>query len=61
MAVKRKAGRASEEDIIVGLDVGTTKICVIVARVKDDKNIDILGIGKAPSYGLHRGHSCKSE
>lgn len=55
MAVKRKAGRASEEDIIVGLDVGTTKICVIVARVKDDKNIDILGIGKAPSFGLHRG------
>ena len=42
MAVKRKAGRASEEDIIVGLDVGTTKICVIVARVKDDKNIAYL-------------------
>ncbi|HMS65828.1 MAG TPA: cell division protein FtsA [Ignavibacteria bacterium] len=55
MAVKRKTGRATEDDIIVGLDVGTTKICVIVARVKDDKNIDILGIGKAPSYGLHRG------
>lgn len=55
MAVKRKSGKASEEDIIVGLDVGTTKICVIVARVKDDKNIDILGIGKAPSFGLHRG------
>ncbi|MEO8446565.1 MAG: cell division protein FtsA [bacterium] len=55
MAVKRKRKAATEEDIIVGLDVGTTKICVIVARVKDDKNIDILGIGKAPSFGLHRG------
>ncbi|MDZ4712610.1 MAG: cell division protein FtsA [bacterium] len=55
MAVKRKRKAATEDDIIVGLDVGTTKICVIVARVKDDKNIDILGIGKAPSFGLHRG------
>lgn len=51
---KRKSKR-TEEDIIVGLDVGTTKICVIVARVKEDNNIDILGIGKAPSFGLHRG------
>jgi cell division protein FtsA len=55
MAVKRKSKGHNEEDIIVGLDVGTTKICVIVARVKDDNNIDILGIGKAPSFGLHRG------
>ncbi len=44
-----------ENDIIVGLDVGTTKICVIVARVKDDKNVDIIGVGKGPSSGLHRG------
>lgn len=43
------------EEIIVGLDVGTTKICVIVAHCKEDGNIDILGIGKAPSKGLHRG------
>ena len=44
-----------EDDIIVGLDVGTTKICAIVARIKDDKNVDIIGIGKAPSKGLNRG------
>ncbi len=55
MTSKRKKRRTHEKDIIVGLDVGTTKICVIVARVKDDKNVDILGVGKAPSYGLHRG------
>ncbi|HQY20376.1 MAG TPA: cell division protein FtsA [Ignavibacteria bacterium] len=55
MAAKKKKKKKSDEDIIVGLDVGTTKICVIVAKVKDDKNIDILGIGKAPSHGLHRG------
>lgn len=44
-----------QEDIIVGLDVGTTKICAIVAKIKDEKNVDIIGIGKAPSKGLNRG------
>lgn len=43
------------DDIVVGLDVGTTKVCVIVARIVSDNKIDILGIGKAPSNGLHRG------
>jgi cell division protein FtsA len=55
MAAKRKSKKDINDEIIVGLDVGTTKICVIVARVKDNFNIDILGIGKAPSNGLHRG------
>src|SRR5690606_35309626 len=41
--------------IIVGLDVGTTKICVIVARAGNNDKLDILGIGMAPSDGLHRG------
>ncbi len=43
------------EDIIVGLDVGTTKICAIVAEVIDDKRIDIIGIGTHPSIGLKKG------
>lgn len=51
----KKKRNINDDDIVVGLDVGTTKICVIVARIKDDDNIDILGIGKAPSFGLHRG------
>ena len=44
-----------DDDIVVGLDVGTTKVCVIVARVMGENKIDIIGIGKAPSDGLHRG------
>lgn len=55
MTIKKKTRGYQDKKVIVGLDVGTTKICVIVARVKDDNNIDILGIGKAPSFGLHRG------
>lgn len=52
---KAKKIKTTESDVIVGLDVGTTKICVIVARPKDANNVDIIGIGKAPSEGLHRG------
>jgi len=55
MAGKKKTGLRQDNEIIVGLDVGTTKICVIVARITDNNTIDVLGIGRAPSHGLHRG------
>lgn len=42
-------------DIIVGLDLGTTKVCVIVAAEEDGGNLNILGIGRSPSEGLTRG------
>jgi len=42
-------------DIIVGLDVGTTKVCVVVATYDEQKKLNILGIGKSPSEGLTRG------
>jgi cell division protein FtsA len=43
------------ENVIVSLDVGTTKICTIVAQVREDGRLNILGVGKAPSTGLSRG------
>jgi cell division protein FtsA len=43
------------ERIVVGLDIGTTKICAIVASINELQQINILGIGKAPSDGLNRG------
>jgi cell division protein FtsA len=43
------------DNIIVSLDVGTTKICTIVAEHKPNGKINILGVGKAPSTGLSRG------
>jgi cell division protein FtsA len=43
-----------DEEIIVGLDVGTTKICVVVARIADGK-VNIVGIGSHPSTGLRKG------
>lgn len=55
MTGRKKKGLKQSNDIVVGLDVGTTKICVIVARISEERYIDVLGIGKAPSHGLHRG------
>jgi cell division protein FtsA len=46
---KQKGG-----EIIVGLDIGTTKICAIVGELTDD-GIDIIGIGSHPSTGLRKG------
>lgn len=42
-------------EIIVGLDIGTTKIAVIVGRQDKSGNIEILGSGKAESTGVMRG------
>ncbi|MFI5359544.1 MAG: cell division protein FtsA [Halanaerobiales bacterium] len=42
--------------IITGLDVGTTKICAIIAEVNEANNdINIIGIGLSPSHGLRKG------
>lgn len=41
-------------DVIVGLDIGTTKVCVIVGGVTDT-GVDIVGIGSHPSDGLRKG------
>lgn len=43
------------ENTVVGLDVGTTKICTIIGEVNEDGMIDIIGVGSAPSRGLRRG------
>ncbi len=43
-------------NIIVGLDIGTAKVCCLVIAVDDaNEKINVLGIGQAPSEGLSRG------
>ncbi len=46
---------AKGNEIIVGLDVGTTKICTVVGEVKPDGSVDIIGVGRAASKGLRKG------
>lgn len=44
-----------ESEIVVGLDIGTTKIAVIVGRKNEFNKIDILGFGRTESLGVRRG------
>ncbi len=46
---------AKKEHIVIGLDIGTTKICAIVAQVTPDDGVNIIGVGSSPSRGLRKG------
>lgn len=49
----------NEKNVIVGLDIGTTKVCTIVGLVHPQSNapdhVEIIGIGTHPSHGLKKG------
>lgn len=45
----------NEETIFVGLDIGTTKIATVVARLDEHNILNIVGVGTHPSDGLRRG------
>ncbi len=45
-----------KKEILVGLDLGTTKVCAVIAeKIPEQNRIDVLGFGVAPSEGLHKG------
>jgi len=46
---------AKKEHIVVGLDIGTTKICAIVAQVTPGEGVNIIGVGSSLSRGLRKG------
>lgn len=45
----------AQDQIFVGLEIGTTKICVIVAESRGEDMINILGVGETPSRGVRKG------
>src|SRR5438309_2847741 len=45
----------SRENIVVGLEVGTSKVCAVVGETRRDGTIRILGVGQAPSRGVRKG------
>jgi len=47
--------RKDEKDLIVGLDIGTSKVVAIVCEITDEKRIEVIGIGSHPSRGLKKG------
>lgn len=44
-----------DQNLIVALDVGTSKIAALVGQVTDDGQIEVIGFGSHPSHGLKRG------
>ncbi len=47
--------KKTERNLIVGLDIGTSKVAAIVGEITSDGNIEIIGIGSTPSRGLKKG------
>jgi len=45
----------ARDKIVVGLEVGTSKVCAVAAELKSDGTIQILGVGEAPSRGVRKG------
>ncbi len=46
---------ARQERYVVGLDIGTTKVCTVVGELLEEGGVDVIGIGVAESKGLKRG------
>ncbi|MBN2556976.1 MAG: cell division protein FtsA [Anaerolineales bacterium] len=46
---------AREEPVFVGIDVGTTKVCVLVGEVDANGHLKVLGVGAVPSQGMRKG------
>jgi cell division protein FtsA len=47
--------RRNDKNLLVGLDIGTSKIAALVGELKDDDQIEIIGVGTHPSRGLKKG------
>lgn len=44
-----------QDDLIVGLDIGTTTVCAIIGQYNDNNVLEITGVGTYPSRGIRRG------
>ncbi|MBI3736209.1 cell division protein FtsA [Candidatus Sumerlaeota bacterium] len=51
----RRARRTGRKRIVMGLDIGTTKVCAIIADVDAEGGVTVLGLGSSPSRGMRRG------
>ncbi len=48
-------GRRDDRRLVVGLDIGTSKVVAIVGELSADNRLEVIGIGSNPSRGLKRG------
>ena len=47
--------RKAEKEILVGLDIGTSKVTAVVGEVNEEDQLEVIGIGTSPSRGLKKG------
>ena len=47
--------KRTERNLVVALDIGTSKVVALVGEVKPDGSIEVVGLGSQPSRGLKRG------
>ena len=47
--------KRTDKNLIVGLDIGTSKVVAIVGEASQDRELEIIGLGSSPSYGLKKG------
>ncbi|HEY6452068.1 MAG TPA: cell division protein FtsA [Steroidobacteraceae bacterium] len=47
--------KKSDKDVIVGLDIGTSKVLALVGEITADGSIEVIGLGSQPSRGLKKG------
>jgi len=47
--------KRTEKDLIVGLDIGTSKVVAIVCEINESDEMEIIGVGSHPSRGLKKG------
>ena len=47
--------KKEDRNLIVGLDIGTSKVVTIVGEISEDNKVEVIGIGSHPSRGLKRG------
>ena len=53
----RERVKVPNDQLIVGLDIGTTKVCACIAERNEKGVPEVVGVGTAPSQGLRRGCS----
>src|SRR5512143_1116963 len=56
LSIDRSSSTMADEEIVVGIDIGTTKVCTLVARVEGERSLRILGVGIEPSQGIRKGN-----
>ena len=45
----------ADDPIFVGVDIGTTKVCVLVGHMDPERRLRVIGVGSVPSQGMRKG------